>query len=70
MALSAPVLSAAIRAKLVARSWAEDNAALTAFCDDIADAVVTHITTTAVVLPLLLVAPPGGGPVVGTGTVT
>lgn len=36
----------------------------------LATAIVTHITTHAVVVPLLLVAPPGGGPVTGTGTVT
>lgn len=36
----------------------------------IADAVVNHIKTSAVVVPTLLVAPTGGGPVTGTGTVT
>jgi len=61
-----------MRAALLANTAtkAQDNAALTAMCDEIAGAVVAHITSAAVVLPALLVAPPGGGPVTGTGVVT
>lgn len=72
VALSASVLSAAMRAALLANvaSKAQDNAALTAMCDSIAQTVIAHFTTNAIVLPLLLVAPPGGGPVTGTGVVT
>lgn len=72
MALSASVLSAAMRAAMLADPdiGAVDDTGLTAMCDAIANAVVSHVTSAAVVLPLLLVAPPGGGPVTGTGTVT
>jgi hypothetical protein len=71
MALSATVLSAALRAALISKGEGiTDNAATTALCDAIAEAVVAHITANAVVLPVLLVAPPGGGPVTGTGVVT
>ena len=68
--MNAATLSSALRAKLVLRAWAPDNAALTELCDDIAAAVVEHITASAVVVPTALVAPSGGGPVTGTGTVT
>jgi len=66
MALNATTLGAAIKAALLAEpsSGAVDNAALTATCNAIASAVVSHITAAAIVLPALLVAPPGGGPVV------
>jgi hypothetical protein len=72
MALSATVLSAAMRAKLLAAPdvSAVDDEGLTAMCDALAEAVVEHVTAAAVVLPVLLVAPPGGGPVTGTGSVT
>lgn len=72
MALSAATLSAAMKTALLADpgTGAVNNPALTKVCDAIAQAVVTHITTSAIVLPLLLVAPPGGGPVTGTGVVT
>jgi hypothetical protein len=70
MALSSSRLSAAIRAKLVARAFGLDNTAMTQFCDDLASAIITEITANATVLPVLLVAPPGGGPVTGTGLVS
>ena len=76
MAMSATVLRDAIRAKLVDRGWAEDNAALTEFCADIADAVVSHIVASAVVtVPALGLIAPGGmtpAPVTGaaTGSIT
>ena len=78
MALSASVLSAAIKAqRLAGNPGAQivNNAALTADCDAIAAAVVAHITAAAVlVVPGLgLVAPGGaGGPVTGaaTGSIT
>lgn len=49
-----------------------DTALLESVCQAIAKAVVTHITTDAVVLPTSLLAPPGtaGGPVTGTGKVS
>ncbi len=72
MALSSSRLSAAIRTKLVARSWAANGAELTALCDDIAQAVIDEITTNAVVPALGLIAPPGtgGGPVTGSAVIT
>jgi hypothetical protein len=71
MPLNAATLATAIKAGLLANpaTGAQDNAALAATCTAIASAVVSHITASAVVLPLLLVAPPGGGPVTGTGKV-
>jgi len=70
--LSSSTLSSALRSALLANgdSNAVDNAQLTALCDEIASAVVTHIKNNAVVNPTLLVAPSGGGPVTGTGTIT
>jgi hypothetical protein len=59
---SASVLSAAIRAALVAdaaNTKAVDGPALTAFCDAIATTVLAHITTNAVVVGA---CPPAGGP--------
>jgi hypothetical protein len=73
MALSGSVLSAALRSALLANTNARavDNAALTALCDCIADTVVAHITSAAVVNPLGLIAPGGsGGPVTGAGSIT
>lgn len=72
LAGSAPALSSAIRAKLVARSgWVKDNADLTAFCDDIASAVVDHLIANTIVSPLGV--PPmttAMGPVGGFGVLT
>lgn len=72
MALSASGLSAALKAKLLANgaTLAQDSSALQALCDEIAAAVVEHVTANAVVIPTLLVAPSGGGPVTGTGSIT
>jgi hypothetical protein len=72
MPLNATTLATAIRSALLANpsTGAVNNAALTATCTAIASAVVSHITSAAVVLPALLVAPPGGGPVTGTGVIT
>jgi hypothetical protein len=71
MALSASVLSAAIKANLLANedSQVVDNDALQAMCDEIGAAVVAHVTGAGVVMPTALVAPAGGGPVTGTGTI-
>jgi hypothetical protein len=72
--LNATALAAAMKTALLAdpKTAAIANDALDAVCAAIAQAVVTHITTSAVVLPLLMIAPPGmaGGPVTGTGVVT
>jgi hypothetical protein len=64
MALNATTLSAAIKAGLLANGDAQavDNAALTALCDEVASAVVAHITAQAVVTV------PAGVPVATTGT--
>lgn len=72
MPLNAPRLATAIETALLAdpSTGAQNNAALTAVCTAIAQAVVVEVTTNALVLPALLVAPPGGGPVTGTGVVT
>lgn len=75
MPMSGSVLSAAIRSAIIANSaiQAIDGPALTGLCDAIADAVVAHITSSAVVVTnpgAPLTAPPGGGPVTGTGLVT
>ena len=79
MALSASVLSAAIKAQRIAgnpSALIENNAALQKDCDAIAAAVVAHIQAAAVVnVPALgLFSPPGtaGGPVTGSaaGTIT
>lgn len=75
MALSSSRLASSIRSKLLANpaSGALDNAALTAFCNAIAEAVVSEFTTNAVVsptgAPVPLTAPPTGGPVTGTGKI-
>jgi len=71
MGLDAARLSLAIKTGMLANpnSYAVDNPALTAMCDEIAQAVIAEIVSFGVVLPLLLVAPPGGGPVTGTGTI-
>lgn len=71
MALSTPTLSAAMRAAMLAEPSisAIDGPALTAFCDALAGAIVTHITANAVVNPTALVAPSGGGPVTGAGSI-
>ncbi len=73
MALSASTLATLMRSKLLAdaSTQAQDNAALTAMCDAIAEAVVEHVVAAGVVLPTALLAPPGtlGGPVTGTGSI-
>ncbi len=71
MALSASVLSAAIRSTMLGKTHlnAVDGTALTDLCDAIASAVVAHITSAAVVT-----IPPGVAVVVavpaGTGATT
>jgi len=72
MALSAAVLGPLIKAELLARpaSKATDNAALTAMCEAIAAAVVTHITTAAVVPSLGLISGTPGAPVTGAAVIT
>lgn len=74
MALNATTLSAAMRAAMLATPaiGAIDGPALTALCDAISGAVVTHVTGAGVVLPGTFVAPPGagGGPIVGAGVIT
>jgi len=78
MPLVAIRLSASIKSKLLADadSHAVDNAALTALCKAVGEAVVEELTANATVLPVGLplpfTAPPGvaGGPVTGTGTIT
>jgi hypothetical protein len=75
MPLNAATLSAEIKAaRLAGNPGAQivNNAALTADCDAIANAVVAHIVANAVVLPTALIAPGGmsPAPVTGTGTVT
>ncbi|MCL2777715.1 MAG: hypothetical protein FWD73_06895 [Polyangiaceae bacterium] len=69
MALAAPILSAAIRLGLLSNpsSSAVDNAALTALCDEIAKAVVAHITEAGVVSVATACAAGSG---TGTGTMS
>lgn len=64
---TAPALSAALRAALIANSnvHAVDGPALTGLCDAIASVVLAHIIANATVLGT---APPGGGPVVSVVT--
>lgn len=74
MALSKTVLSTALQAKLTARGWGKlpdgtANPALVELCDDIADAVVAHITANAVVTVPLGVAVQVAVPA-GTGATT
>jgi hypothetical protein len=75
MALNPATLSSALRATLLGANagWL-DNAALTATCDAIAQAVVAHITANAVVaVPATgIIAPPGagGGPCTGAASGT
>jgi hypothetical protein len=73
MPLSAPALSAAIRTSILSKgNGINDNAATTALCDAIAEAVVAHITSSAVVtVPALGLISPGGmtpAPVTGAAT--
>lgn len=82
MALSAPTLSGLIRSALAPTadgtgnaSHAVDNAQLTALCDAIAQSVVTHIQTAAVVtvVPGIHVTTSGGTGATdapGTGSIT
>ncbi|OFV81987.1 MAG: hypothetical protein A2Y78_00185 [Acidobacteria bacterium RBG_13_68_16] len=71
MAMSSSVLSAALRAAMLADTaiGAVDGPALTAMCDAIAAAVVTHITGSAVVTVPLGVAVQVV-PATGTGATT
>lgn len=74
MALNASTLAGLIKSKRLAALGASgvDNAAMTADCNAIAQAVVEHLLADAVVNPLGLFAPPGtaGGPVTGGGSLT
>lgn len=64
-------LASEVKAAILANcGTAIDGAELNGLSYAIASAVVSHITSNAVVLPTLLVAPSGGGPVTGTGQVT
>lgn len=67
MALSSSVLSALIRAKLVAKDGIADNSHLTDLCDAIAQAVVEHVQSVAVVN---VITACGSGAGTGTGTVS
>lgn len=73
MALSASALSALMRTNLLAINppIVADGDELTAMCDALAAACVTHITAAAVVLPTALIAPGGmsPAPVTGTGSI-
>ena len=72
MALNAATLAAAIKANLLAapETCATDNAALTAMCNAIATAVVTHITGSATLVGTATGAMSGGPGVPVVGTVT
>ena len=71
MPMTGAGLSAAIKTALSARGWFNKNdPSAQQFCDDLANSIITYITSNATVLPTLLVAPNGGGPVTGTGVVT
>lgn len=76
MPLLASRLAASMRSKLLAGAAAAvDNAALTAMCTALAEAVIEELTTNGIVLPTgtpPMLAPPGvaGGPVTGTGIIT
>ena len=70
MPLSSSVLSAAMRAAILAsEAKGVDGPELTALCDAISEAVVAHLVANALVIPSALVAPTGGGPVTGVGTI-
>ncbi|MFA5436582.1 MAG: hypothetical protein WC372_11145 [Candidatus Neomarinimicrobiota bacterium] len=71
MSLSSATLSSAMRAALLAAPDAQavDGPALTALCDAIASAVVSHVTTAAVVTVPLGVAVQVV-PATGTGATT
>lgn len=72
MALNPSTLATAIRAGFLARpeTGAKDNAALTAMCEVIAQAVVAHVTSSAVVVGTATGAMGGGPGVPVVGTVT
>ena len=70
MALSATVLSGLIKANIDSMLRPDQSGQTQKLADAIAQAVVTHITSAAVVVPTLMIAPPTGGPVTGTGVVT
>lgn len=71
--LDATRLGAALKTALVATGAMANNAQATSVCNAIASAIITEITTNAIVspagLPTPLTAPPSGGPVTGTGVV-
>lgn len=72
MALSATVLSAAMRSAILAAPEVQaiDGVALTKLCDAIASTVVAHITANAsVAVNTVTTCPAGAGTGVGTGTV-
>lgn len=80
MALNPTSLSAAIKSAVLADEHVRDNASLQTLCDAIAQAVVAHITSSAVVavtMPALSIQVAGSpsaqsnpAPCVGTGTIT
>ena len=79
MAMSSAVLSATLQVALGSLSYETINseAGLAAICDAIAESIVAHITTNAIVVPtgvpvpMGVTVPPGGPiPVVGTGLIT
>lgn len=69
MSLDATRLGVAINAAMVANGAAPGPATL-AWSMAIAAAIVTEITTNAVVPATAIIAPAGGGPCTGAGTVT
>lgn len=68
MPLSSSVLKGLIVSELQGQFDIVDASQLDKFAQAVADAIVTHITTSAVVLPGTFSN--AGGPVVGTGLVT
>lgn len=69
MSLDATRLGIAINAAMVANGAAPLPATL-AWSNAIAAAIITEITTNAVVPAATIIAPAGGGPCTGAGTVT
>lgn len=70
MALSASRLKADLKARIINRRGPPtDDAQLDGFCEDVANAVITEITTYAVVTASGEDPPGDGGTVLVTGTV-
>lgn len=72
MALSAPTLSAAMRAAILAEPTIQaiDGEALTKLCDALAGAVVAHIVAAGTVaVTVVTTCPAGAGTGSGTGTI-